>query len=85
MWAEPVRVLGVVRDYQFAMVTRPIEPTLFLHDPAGFRYAAVRLRPGTTDAFLAHLNRVWKRLDPVHPVEYEHYATQLRDNKACIS
>jgi putative ABC transport system permease protein len=79
--AEPISVLGVVQDYQFLIVVRPIEPTLFLHDPAGFAYATVRLQPGAMDAFLTHLADVWKRLDSVHPVEYKRYNTQLRDNE----
>ena len=78
--SEPVSILGVVQDYQFLDVVRPIEPMLLLHDPAGFAYATVRLHPGTTDTFLAYLAGTWKRLDPIHPVEYEHYATQIRDN-----
>ena len=70
----------MVRDSQFLQVSRAKEPTLFLHTPAEFRYATVRVRPGELDAFVKELTPLWKRLDSVHPVLYQYYATQLSDS-----
>lgn len=77
--AHEVQVIGVVHDYQYNTILDPIEALVLHYTPAAFRYANVRVQPGALEAATAHLEAVWKQLDPVHPIEYARFDDQLTE------
>ena len=76
----PRPILGVVQDFHYTIVFRPIEPLVLVHDPSRFRWLTLAVHPDREDEALAHLKAVWARLDPVHPLEYTFYEDQVHHN-----
>lgn len=75
-----VAVLGVVKNYHFRPVTfYTIGPLALLFRPSEFNQLDVRLAPGDPSAALAHLEGVWKKLDPVHPIRYAFLDEEVRN------
>jgi len=78
--APSVQVIGVVKDYQYNTLMDPIDALVLHYTPRAFRYANIRTRPGEMASATAHLEAVWKQLDPVHPIDYSPFDVQLTDN-----
>jgi putative ABC transport system permease protein len=67
---EPVPVVGVVRDFHIASLHEAVQPTGFYFASTGSTLL-VRIRPGSTDEALAAIGRVWPRLFPEAPLDYQ--------------
>ena len=81
-WGEDereVQVIGVVQDYHYDAITDPLGPMMLYYDPTSFHYANVRVQPGAMDAATAHVEAVWQKIDPIHPIDYTHFEAQLTD------
>ena len=74
------QVIGVVQDYQYGLPVEPIFPLVLGYDPERFYDANIRIRPQDVSITLEYLEEVWKTFDPIHPVEYQFFAQQLREN-----
>ncbi len=72
-------VLGVVKNYHFRPLTNAIGPLALLYNPHDFRQLDVRLSAGDPAGTLATLEGVWKKFDPVHPMEFAFVDQRLRD------
>ncbi|HEV9035264.1 MAG TPA: FtsX-like permease family protein, partial [Puia sp.] len=66
-------VSGVVRDFHFGGMNRPINPVIF--GPVSlfitYRYLSFKLEPGNIGSAIAALQRQWVRLMPGSPFEYK--------------
>jgi len=67
------RIVGVVKDFYYLGMERPIGNLILYSDPARLRYANLRVQTGDMRSLLAFLEDTWKELDPVHPVNYQFY------------
>lgn len=71
-WEERT-VIGVVKDYHIQDLTRPIEPAFIgnvLDHPFSYgqmKVLAVRIEPGSSQAVVSSLEKVWKDLFPDKP------------------
>ncbi len=63
-------VVGVVRDFHFESLHKPIGPVLFVFRPSAFFYASFRLTPGNTNEKVERLRTKWSSLFPDTPFDY---------------
>lgn len=64
-------VIGVVRDFHFEDLHRPIEPYGFLlNNVPQYNYLIARANTGDLQGLLADLSLVWQKLVPGEPFEY---------------
>jgi len=73
---QPFTVIGVLEDFNYTSLKKEIEP-LILRLVEGtqpilgyIEHTAVELAPGNPSAALAHLEKVWKEINPIDPFEY---------------
>ena len=76
------RVIGIIKNFHYMPVQRPINPLIVL--PGGGRSAIIRVQPGDTQATLKTIETIWKQFHPNYPFGYlfldeEFEATYLRD------
>ncbi len=67
------RIVGVVNDFYYLGMERPIDNLILYRDPARLRYANLRVRTSDMRGLLSFLESTWKELDPVHAVDYRFY------------
>ena len=77
---DEAEVIGVVQDYNYDTMTGALSAMVWRYIPESFRYANVRIAPGSVDQGVDHIESVWTRLDPVHEASYEVFTTQLVSN-----
>jgi len=69
--ADTFQVIGVVKDFHFEDLHRPIESYgFFLDSNTVYNYALIHAAPGNTDALLGSIAAVWHKLDPGEPFDY---------------
>lgn len=69
-------IVGVVDNFHYSTLSRAVGPFLFrqLERP---RFLQVKINSPDLSAAMAHLNEVWKTIDPVHPLQAEFYDRQI--------
>ena len=69
----------MLQDFKFQtpVMEDGIGPLLFRYQPDQFSYLNVKVAAGDVAATLAKLAAVWKRVDPVHPFQYQFFDDQL--------
>jgi putative ABC transport system permease protein len=65
-----LEVIGVVKDFHFRPLTSRIGPLALRYNKSHLSYASLKIAPEQKAAILTSLEPVWKRLDPVHQLEY---------------
>ena len=83
-WSEPVGkrmdvqgelaggvVIGVVEDFHFESLHRPIDPTAFIIDTTSAGYVSARVRGEDLAGTLGYIEAQWKSLESRYPFEYE--------------
>ena len=73
-----IAVHGVVKNYHFRPLTYNIGPLALLYAPQYFGQLDVRLAPGDPSGALANIEGLWKKFDPIHPMEYTFLDQELR-------
>ncbi|MFI5153899.1 MAG: ABC transporter permease [Chitinophagales bacterium] len=70
------RVIGVVRDFNFASLRENIQPLVIMlrKNPL---YMSVRIKPNATQSSLENLKRIWRQFDPQEPLEYFFMSEQM--------
>ncbi|MBF8962636.1 ABC transporter permease [Pontibacter sp. FD36] len=81
-WTDPVgkriggsdttraKVIGVVKDFNYTSLHSQIEPLVIMLAPQNNGYLMARITPENMEATLAHVESVWQRLAPSHPMDY---------------
>lgn len=65
-----LEVIGVVKDFHFRPLTSQIGPLALRYNKNELAYASLKIVPAQKAAILASIEPIWKRLDPVHQLEY---------------
>jgi putative ABC transport system permease protein len=65
-----LEVIGVVKDFHFRPLTSQIGPLALRYNKSQLSYASLKIVPEQKAAVLASLEPIWRRLDPVHQMEY---------------
>jgi putative ABC transport system permease protein len=63
-------VIGVVKDFHFRPLSYQIGPVVFRYNTTQLGYLSVRIVPSQKEVIVASLESIWKKLDPVHPLEW---------------
>ncbi|MCB0819468.1 MAG: ABC transporter permease [Bacteroidetes bacterium] len=76
------KIIGVVKDFNYASLRSEIEPLVFMLPMAGSdqvfgRTIMLRLNPGEHEAALAGITATWKKLFPAHPMNYQYLSDSL--------
>lgn len=62
---QPMRVIGVVKNYHHESLKRTIQPNSLILDPkTPLFYILVKVRPDNVPATMATMERVWKEISP---------------------
>ena len=62
-----VRIIGVIKDFNYELLRSPIERFVLRYNPAHFAYANVRLNSEEAFSTLLNLEDKWKTLNPDQP------------------
>jgi putative ABC transport system permease protein len=73
-------IVGVVRDFHFEDMHRPITPYGFLLNTSVGAYLVVHTRPGSPAPILSSLEAAWKKIDPTEPFEYSFLDEDFQKN-----
>lgn len=69
LWDIKGTIIGVVKDFNFKPIQRPIEPLVLLLNRWGGA-VVVRTRPGNTEATIKALGNISRKLNPQYPFNY---------------
>ncbi|MDB5280301.1 MAG: hypothetical protein JWR61_5256 [Ferruginibacter sp.] len=72
-----VEIAGVVKDFQFLDVSRPIEALVLRNRPKEFGYANIKVSGHHTSETIAFLEKTWKKVNPNAKFEYSFLDEQL--------
>jgi putative ABC transport system permease protein len=83
---EPVRVIGVVKDFHFRSLHEPVGPLVLGWHPQSLGIANIRIKEGNTENILNMVRENWEELSPGSPFEYmflddeidKLYSTEIR-------
>jgi len=64
------RIEGVVKDFHFASLHKPIGPLTLFPEPSQFNVLLVKLSPGAPSQGLDLIRSVWREMAPHRPFEY---------------
>ncbi|MCB0629987.1 MAG: ABC transporter permease, partial [Lewinella sp.] len=68
---ERLRILGIMKDFNFKSIHREIEPLLIRLAPRQGRKVMIKTKAGGTQATITQLQSVWSELFPGYPLEYD--------------
>jgi hypothetical protein len=71
-------IVGVLKDFHYGNVEHKIEPVIFLYsndEPGG--YLNVKIASPDVPAVMADLEKAWRRIDKVHPLDAKFYNDQI--------
>lgn len=66
-----LNVIGVVKDFHFRPFSYQIGPLALRYNFSDLHYLSARIVPSQKDVVAASIESIWKKLDPVHPVEWK--------------
>lgn len=72
-------IVGVVQDFHYNSLYSQIRPTLIKYAPGDANYLNIKVNPGQEASLLGKVNKVWKNIDPVHPLIATNYQDDIRD------
>lgn len=69
--SSEVQVAGVVQDFNYQNLARPLDPLLLQYRPDRFHYLNLKVDPNRKAAVVAELEQAWNQLYPREPFTYE--------------
>ncbi|HSH51717.1 MAG TPA: ABC transporter permease [Bacteroidales bacterium] len=87
--AANLKVVGVVKDYNYYSLLSPIEPAAYFFNPSQLRVMVIKINPQKTEQVLDYLEKKWNELFPNVPFnghfmdemfeyEYKHQINSMR-------
>lgn len=78
--SSEVRVAGVLKDFNYQNLSRPLNPLLLRHKPDRFYHLNLKVDPRAGTTVVPALERAWQRLYPREPFTYEWVDEALYDH-----
>ena len=78
--STPLRVVGVVKNFHFRPMNYEIGPLAFRYRPRDFQIMSISFEPGSKDRLIAALSPIWRKTDPVHPLQYALMRDEMNDS-----
>lgn len=69
-------VIGVVKDFHVATMSRLIEPLYISNNTENINYILIRVTQGSMQKSLKYIRVIWERLYPEHPFTYTQLETE---------
>jgi putative ABC transport system permease protein len=76
--SKEVQIAGVMKDFLFKPLNYELEPMFLEHTPEQWRLLNLKIHGNDVAGVLAHFEKAWKAIDPVHPLRFEFYDDILR-------
>jgi len=70
-WGRKGQIIGLVKDFHSNSLYSPIEPLIFMMNPANTWITYVRIQAGKTREAVDFLQSLYKKYDPDFPFEYD--------------
>jgi putative ABC transport system permease protein len=70
VWQNPVRIIGVVSDYNFMSLHSEIDPLVLTMYSKWFRQISIRIRPENVSETMDYIEKTLKESDPNYTFEY---------------
>lgn len=76
-WENELKIIGIMKDFNFSPLTSRIEPLLIRMVPGdegdflSINQLSIRISPDNISSTLAFIEKTWNRVVPNHPFEYE--------------
>lgn len=72
-------VIGVMKDFHFRPLSYQIGPVAFRYNPAQLGYLSAQIVSGEKETVIASLESIWRKLDPVHAIEWKMMEDEIDD------
>ncbi|MGE0772843.1 MAG: ABC transporter permease [Cyclobacteriaceae bacterium] len=72
-----LQVVGVVRDFHYRPMSYQIGPIALRNSESQFGLLSVKLTNSDVQRFVTHLEPIWKKHDPVHPLVWNTMTAEL--------
>lgn len=72
-------VSGVVKDFHFRPLSYQIGPVALRYRTSDLNFVSARIVPSQKGVIVASVESIWKKLDPVHPVEWKMMEDEIDD------
>lgn len=70
-WGRSIKIIGVVKNFNFSSFYNPIEPLAFILDQTNTSYVFVRPEAGKTEQAVAGIQEVFEKVSPSSYLAYE--------------
>lgn len=77
--SKEVQITGVTKDFLFKPLTYSLEPMFLEHNPEQWRLLNLKIHGNDVAGVVAHCEKAWKAIDPVHPLSFKFYDDVLRE------
>ena len=84
-WADPIGkkltywgnrtgvIVGIMKDFHFHPIHRPIEPFCIYYEPLYFDYLSIKIHGSDISKTITYIERIMKNFSPNHPFEYQFF------------
>ncbi len=72
-------VIGVVKDFHFRPLSYEIGPVVLRYDVNEVAFLSAKVLPQQKEAVVAALESIWKKLDPIHSLEWKMMEAEIDD------
>ena len=73
------QVIGVVKDFHFRPMDNKIGPLALRYNTNAINYLSANIQPSQKQAVIQSINTIWKKFDPVHPMEFMMMEDEIDD------
>ena len=70
-------IVGVVKNFHYETLENTMKPVVFRYSPNPDRYLNVKIAASNWPETLDSIEKAWKELDPVHPLDAKFYDDQI--------
>ena len=74
-----LQVIGVVKDFHFRPMNSRIGPLALRYGTNGLGFLSAKIVPSQKETVLASIQSIWKKLDPVHTIDYMMLEEEIDD------
>lgn len=82
---KEMRIIGVMKDFQYGKVDSGTEGAVFRYQPNRARFVNVLINTSDWPATLARIEQVWRKIDPVHQLDGMFYNDQIKQSYRGLS
>jgi len=75
----PVKIIGVVDNYNYCALFMPIKPLILRMNPKQYNIAVLRIKTPDREATISKFKSVWKSIDPYHDLSGSFLEYQIKD------